>query len=152
MQVSNSHRRVFQCHCMPANKWQPSDYAWWPPSSRPLSQQHLTIHISPQSIAIPSLLYFCPSRLSCSNQEKFRFPELAYLLQGCFYSLLTNMNISRLVKQQFSNEGEGGRQRGGRDKTRQYGKVFHRATVRCLLYTHMPNEKKNHQISQNNLI
>lgn len=19
---------VFQCYCMPANKWQPSDYAW----------------------------------------------------------------------------------------------------------------------------
>jgi len=52
------------------------------------------------------------------------------------------MNVHRLVKQQFSGEREGGRQGGGRDKTQRYGKVFHQATIRCLLYTHMPNEKK----------
>lgn len=74
---------VFQCYCMPANKWQPSNYAWWPPSSHRLSasipaasQRPWTSPRPPQSIKIPSPLYFCPLGVSFSNQGKFRFPEL----------------------------------------------------------------------------
>lgn len=40
-----------------------------------------------------------------------------YLSCGCFYSLLTNTSTARLVKAQFSTEGEGGWPGGGRDAT-----------------------------------
>lgn len=71
---------------------------------------------------------------------------------GCFYSLLTNVNIQRLVKQQFSKRG--GRGAAGRvqGQNTTVWESFSPAMIRRLLYTHMPNEKKYNQISQNNLI
>lgn len=146
----------FQCYCMAANKWQPPDSARWPPAPHTLSASMLTAsqtHAPPQGTDSRESPSPCPFIwVSFPDQEKLRFPELVPLV-WLLLQFADKHEHSQTCKSSAPSRGGRGRLGGGRDRTQHYGKVFHQPTIRCLLYTHMPNEKKkNHQISQNNLI
>lgn len=107
------------------------------------SRQHLNIHVAPtRPWESTDPLNFCSLRVYFSNHEKFRFPEWVsftwLLLQ--FADKHQCRQTCKTAVQQRGGRGAAGR---GQGQNTTVWESFSPATVRCLLYTHMPNEKKS---------